>query len=178
MSLVTGQISRALTNCPITKKSFLGVFASDQLPDNPPRPSSMVVNLDPHTEQGSHWVGIYFPAAGQDVEYFDSYGKGPSVPDIVSYLHKYAINVHFNQNIVQAPLSAVCGHHTIHYILFRTLGYPMSQITGLFRSPQQFDNFVVALLGKYLRLPSELYDLHAPNQSNCFEQCCNKFEPG
>lgn len=37
----------------------------------------LVMNMDPHTESGSHWVALYASLKEGKVYYFDSYGTGP-----------------------------------------------------------------------------------------------------
>ena len=40
--------------------SFLGVFPSDILPQlNIARSGTLIVNTDPHTDSGSHWLAIH-----------------------------------------------------------------------------------------------------------------------
>ena len=53
--------------------NFIGGFPSDKLPEPKQKPFGMVVNLDPSTKPGSHWVAIYVSEFNVS-EYFDSYG--------------------------------------------------------------------------------------------------------
>lgn len=52
--------------------NFRGVFPKDKQPKLK-RGQSIIVNLDPHTEPGSHWVAKY-NSGGKDWVY-DSYGR-------------------------------------------------------------------------------------------------------
>jgi hypothetical protein len=73
----TAEITRALEQDPITSKSFLGVFPSDKLPQTLDKhPCGFVVNTDPSSKPGMHWVAFYFPSEGEG-EFFDSYGQSP-----------------------------------------------------------------------------------------------------
>ena len=59
----TFQITRGLEQDPITSKNFCGVFPSDTLPQSIERyPCGFVVNTDPSSEPGTHWVAFYFPS--------------------------------------------------------------------------------------------------------------------
>ena len=70
----TLQIKRALERNTFTKKIFCGVFASDELPEIIDTfPCGFVVNTDPSTELGTHWIAFYFPSHEKG-EFFDSYG--------------------------------------------------------------------------------------------------------
>ena len=62
---------------PKTSKKFCGVFPSDKLPQTIDRyPCGLVVNIDPSTKPGTHWIGIFLTSP-QNGEWFDSYGKPP-----------------------------------------------------------------------------------------------------
>ena len=69
--------------------NFVGVFPSDQLPEpTKQKPFGMVVNLDPSTKPGSHWVAIYVSEFNVS-EYFDSYGFPPQIPSIKKFLSRF-----------------------------------------------------------------------------------------
>ena len=40
--------------------SFFEVFPSDLLPLSITRTSTVIINADPHTEGGSHWLAVHF----------------------------------------------------------------------------------------------------------------------
>ena len=65
--------------------TFLGVFASDQLPDPESvaarAPAALVGNYDRHTLPGSHWCSILITR--RKVCWFDSYGLPPDTPDLL-----------------------------------------------------------------------------------------------
>ena len=59
----TIQIATALTLDLITSTKFCGVFRSDQLPKTIESfPCGFVVNTDPSSEPGTHWMAFYFPS--------------------------------------------------------------------------------------------------------------------
>jgi len=63
--------------------SFLDVFPSDRLPSSRPilKPCTLIVNPDPHTEGGSHWLAIRLTPRCSCAYYFDSYAIVPVVPN-------------------------------------------------------------------------------------------------
>ena len=41
-------------------RSFLGVFPSDMLPRSVTQTGTVIINIDPHTEKGSHCLAVHF----------------------------------------------------------------------------------------------------------------------
>ena len=65
-----------------TNTRFLGVFASDKLPRNVPRDSSLIANYSPSSQAGTHWVTLYDLNSSKNKPsyFFDSYGERPDQP--------------------------------------------------------------------------------------------------
>ena len=80
----TLQIERLLKKDWKTKNIFKKVCALDQL-EKPTFPSAYVINSDPSSEPGEHWVAVYFDKRGRG-EYFDSYGLPPTLVGLESYM--------------------------------------------------------------------------------------------
>jgi hypothetical protein len=40
-------------------KSFIGVFPSDIIPRSVTQSVCLILNTDPHTQKGSHWLAVY-----------------------------------------------------------------------------------------------------------------------
>ena len=57
---------------------WLGVFASDELPDvtREKRPWCLILNTDPKDLPGTHWLALYATQSGR-IELFDSFGLSP-----------------------------------------------------------------------------------------------------
>jgi len=69
--------------------SFLHVFSSDLLPQsNTQTSATLIINSDPHTEGGSHWLAVHFRPKSSSAYYFDSYGIIPLVPDIQAFIKR------------------------------------------------------------------------------------------
>ena len=77
--LNTFQLTAALQKNPITKKCFDGVYPRDILNSIKKTPWMIIVNTDPSTKSGKHWILLYFDARGC-VKIFDSLGN-----DVASY---------------------------------------------------------------------------------------------
>jgi len=57
-------------------KSFLGVYPPDLLPLTIlQQTGTVILNTDPHTQEGTHWLAIHFQLKSSTAFYFDSYGN-------------------------------------------------------------------------------------------------------
>lgn len=85
MELTTLNIQNIMDRDPLVKDIFKGVFACDMLPRLIiEKPASLIINLDPHYEPGSHWVAAHFPREGFAL-FFDSFGISPCKEEIVAF---------------------------------------------------------------------------------------------
>ena len=128
----TAQIAGALTHNAVTSTKFCGVFPSDKIPRTIHRyPCGFVVNTDPSTKPGTHWVAFYFPSE-EKAEFFDSYGHTPKYYKLSlgNLATKYIWT--FNHRTLQSAWTAVCGHYCIFYLAHRANGYSMNKIINLF----------------------------------------------
>jgi len=66
--------------------SVLDVFPSDLLPQSITQTTTVIVNADPHTEGGSHLLGVQFGPKSSSAQYFDSYGIVPLVTSIQAFI--------------------------------------------------------------------------------------------
>ncbi|GFX82368.1 hypothetical protein TNCV_2870491 [Trichonephila clavipes] len=55
--MFTSQISKILSK--EAPRDFLGVYPSDKIPKVKKKKAALVVNTDPHDEEGSHWLAMY-----------------------------------------------------------------------------------------------------------------------
>jgi hypothetical protein len=114
--------------------SFEGVFASDQLPSfcESSCPAALVMNLDPSSRGGSHWVCIYVDGKTRCGEYFDSYGMRPPVEDFVKFLDRNCARWTYNDRELQSLDTDVCGHYCIWFLSERARGRSMDEIVAGF----------------------------------------------
>ena len=71
---------------------FQGVFAGNQLPNNPitTKPAAYLINPDPAGPPGRHWLALW--THGQHCELFDSYGlplKTYQVPLLEQWIEEH-----------------------------------------------------------------------------------------
>lgn len=100
-------------------RSFRGVYACDKLPSDLccQENFSIVVNLSPHTEEGSHWISIISTASC--VIYADSFGLPPMNKAILNFLLKCnRPKIYWVTQRVQADTSQYCGYYCILYIIY------------------------------------------------------------
>jgi hypothetical protein len=66
------------------------MFPSDLLPRkiHAARTGTIIINADPHTEKGSHWLAVHIHKPSYSSYYFDSYGLTPFLPSIYAFLKR------------------------------------------------------------------------------------------
>lgn len=134
--LKTSDLYREALKDPKVARYFQGVYPVDMLPYSlMPRPSSIIVNLDPHNEPGSHWVAIHFPKNEYRFAlFFDSYGRPPLDPRILAFLTRNSRNKWFNNPYrYQDELSSVCGWYALLFLKLVHRNYTFDQIHRLFK---------------------------------------------
>jgi hypothetical protein len=79
--------------------SFLDVFPSDLLPSSRPilKPCTLIVNADPHTVRGTHWLAIRLTPSSSSAYNYDSYGLVPLVPTVQAFLKRHCISWEYNK---------------------------------------------------------------------------------
>lgn len=128
---------------------FAGVFACDKLPREVTYPSALVMNTEPHTLPGEHWVAAFFAKDGQG-EFFDSYGREPQGA-MRALMNRCAWNVKYNQKPVQGLLASTCGHYCTYYLLHRARGMNMHDIVKVFGTDlQKNDRFVLDFVEDFM----------------------------
>ena len=101
-----------------TEKCFLGTYPSDKLPIGriKKRPLAMVINLDPASLPGSHWVGLFINE-NNIANYFDSFGRCNVSDHILEFLRLNNIKyLQHNTTSIQDKSSMTCGVYCILFI--------------------------------------------------------------
>ena len=134
---------------PIAASRFIGVYPSNLLPyELLPRPSSLIINLDPHYREGSHWVCVFIPKHGL-AYYFDSFGAPPSTNNIITFLERNSKHGYtYNKFIFQDIRSSVCGYWCILFLLLLHRGIRIPDIYSLFVPKRGIFNDILLL--KYI----------------------------
>lgn len=85
----------------------------DTLPSKPLVNESAIVNLEPVSKSGSHWVA--YKKRKNQVHYFDSYGNLRPTQEIIQYLNKS--DIVYNYQPYQTFGSVICGHLCLLFLL-------------------------------------------------------------
>ena len=132
----TTQIHHVLSNHPSTKSCFKGVFASDEFPNkiNRHRKQCYVVNTDPSSKPGLHWVAFYY-SDGEGF-FFDSYGNPPDFykHEFKEHLDRNADSWTYNTKRLQGTMSSVCGQYCIFFLIKRCRSSPKLSYSHILRS--------------------------------------------
>jgi hypothetical protein len=110
-------------------KSFLGVYPTDLLPRSIVQFGSVIVNTDPRTEKGSHWLAIHFTPRSSSAYYFDSYGNPVYIPTIQNSIRRNSTVCQYNTLRLQGPSSTICSQYCCLFALYTT-----QQFVGLFNA--------------------------------------------
>ena len=123
--------------------NFLGIFASDNLPDHlpPRRPLMLVANTDKHDQPGRHWISIYIGDDGESTEYFDSMGLSPPM-NFEIFLNKFSNSWIYNDCKIQSVLSHFCGHYCIMFCILKNSMYSMLEIISCFTDDTMLNDTV------------------------------------
>jgi hypothetical protein len=130
----TSQLIQVMEQDRKSWKKFCGVFSSDLLPSEISRyPCGLIVNTDPQTEKGTHWLAMYFPSK-ETGEFFDSYGQRPEFyhKSFEQYLNNDADSWTYNHRCLQSITSSTCGQFCLYFIMNRNRGKSLPRIVNSF----------------------------------------------
>ena len=145
---------------------WLGVFARDELPNlnKERRPFALVLNTDPSSKPGQHWLALFGPKEGP-IEIFDSFGLHTSSYGLAYLLPTYSLIQ------LQSSFSALCGHYCIFFLNQRSNSHVLInhnsfyRIIDFLRKTHIPDNFV----NKYVETLQRTYRIIKPCNRN--DQC-------
>jgi len=98
----------------LASRSFQGVFACNELRPPMKLPASYIVNTDPRSKPGIHWIAIYIDQ-NYIGEYFDSFGNKPD-GDILKFLQRVCKKIFYNNKCLQNKKSISCGVYCIYFL--------------------------------------------------------------
>lgn len=142
----SSEIDTYLKHLPVNSS---GVYASDHLPLRLPSSSALVVNTDPHTKSGTHWIAIFLDANGK-MEYMDSFGQPPLIPDHIKFIRRNSCCYRYNVQPLQSYGTSVCGQYCLVYLYLRSHGYAMKDFTTLFSEDVNKNDLIVDKIFKRL----------------------------
>lgn len=127
------QINNVMLKNKYTKNKFKGVFACDKLPKNKiNKPSCFIINTDPASLPGTHWVAVYFPKRGY-ADYFDSFGMKPNIKSILKFISHNSVKYNYNSKQLQNIFSPVCGNYCCEYLLHKCQGRTNSKFFNKYK---------------------------------------------
>lgn len=86
----------------------------DNLPDrNPWKNECMVLNLDSIKNSGTHWT--CYVKCGNNVRYFDSFGKLAPPLELIDYLGSDC-SISYNSEQFQEFDTIICGHLCLRFL--------------------------------------------------------------
>ena len=106
---------------------FEGVYSRDNLP-NKIKDGAYVINLDKHSDIGTHWIALY--VKNNDVTFFDSFGVEHIPVEIITFIGLK--NVTANIFRIQAYDSIICGYFCIEFVNFMLKVKTLTEYTNLF----------------------------------------------
>ena len=111
-----------------SRVKYLGTFSADKIPSHSlvqsSSPCCYVLNSDPSTSPGSHWVAVYH-STPHSLEFFDSFGFAPAD---LGFHFDTSFHVTQNKTQVQSLNSKVCGEYCIYFVYLRSVGISFSDI--------------------------------------------------
>lgn len=116
---------------------FLGVFACDNLPKSPITllPCMGVVNTDPSSLPGQHWLGFYITKNRHGL-FFDSFGNSPDKYPraIKNFLLKNCYEIMYSRKQVQSFFTTTCGHHCVFFLYNMQKSVPYKHMIKMYSS--------------------------------------------
>jgi len=76
--------------------TFLDVLPSDLLPHSVMGTSTVIVNVEPHTEGGSYWLAVHLQPKSSSAYYFASYAIVPLLPSIQAFIKSNCTTLDYN----------------------------------------------------------------------------------
>ena len=114
----TIQINEIFSEHSYTRRIYKGTRAFNELPKRITRPSAFIINTETKDKQGEHWLAIFYNSNGS-VDFFDSFGLGPTFYGLDDFLIKTSNKCTFNTVALQSLNSDFCGYYCVLFILFK-----------------------------------------------------------
>jgi len=134
------------------------VYPSDCLPYSLPRPAAIVINTDPKTKSGKHWVAVYIDHEGK-ADYMDSFGL-PPFPAAKKCLNSCCEEWQYSTKQVQSFLTVTCGQYCVYFLHERCRGAPMQKILKKFTNDYEAnDDFVTKFVNKVYDAKTKAVDV-------------------
>jgi hypothetical protein len=130
------------------KHFFSGVYAADTLPNKVKGPIGLIANTAPKTNPGDHWIAIFIDEKKHGY-YFDSFGRPPLVPSILTFLRKNCVKIKYNTKQVQHLNSIKCGQFSAVYLKYRFNGGSSKHFVDLFNYDLSLNEKIITTYFNY-----------------------------
>ena len=107
--------SYEITYCMRKHKTFLGVFALDNIPSQMRLNDCLIFNSQTQNLPGEHWMALRLSRCG-DLFYYDPLGK-PPIPSVCRRVLLFARSVRYLTTSTQNPQTSLCGQHCLYFLL-------------------------------------------------------------
>ena len=115
-------------------KNFHGVMPCDWIGNFDPKVSdSVIINLSPSTDAGSHFVALHYDRKQNHFTYFDSFGMPCSNQYIIKYItSKKQKSITFSAQQIQEFSSLFCGYYALSFLISRQNDQNLSSFLSMF----------------------------------------------
>jgi hypothetical protein len=157
----TIHLTYILQSDPCTTLQFGGVFAKDQFPATTTGalPRCYIVNSEPSSSPGAHWLAMWFPHGSDKAEFFDSYGRAPD-PAFAAMMRSHGHSTfRYNTTRLQG-VSTACGQYCLMYLLCRSRGISLDDFVDMFdvNDYAYNDSMVVMFCNKHFAIDTSVVD--------------------
>lgn len=154
--LYTSQIDMMMNS--YRPEGYLGVFAVDEIPEIYPSIKDLdqwgfIYNTDPSTEEGKHWIAVFFSNNSKDLSIYDSLAdpiQKRVIKDLKDAIEKldlpYLVKLKYNAVRDQRANSVSCGLFAMKYLMSRFNGMSHKEASE-YNSISQGENEVRASFG-------------------------------
>ena len=126
------QIEQLVLNDELSSKLFGGVIAADQMKRVENNDGKLyVINSDPSSEPGQHWMVLNNSSVDNYISFFDSLGNSPKKYGTYFKSFLELNNYKYNSRRLQGE-SRTCAHFCLYYIFYTVRGYTMQSIVNSF----------------------------------------------
>ena len=149
----TTDLRRLLKCDKVLNKFDITVCAVDQLPMKINFPCGFIINTDPITRKGSHWVAVFFYSASK-CEFFDSMGQNPKFYNAYfeNFIYKFCTNFTYNHKPIQMRYSNICGIYCIMFLMYCCKAKRMNIFIEQFGSNRSLNDIILMNMYRhYLR---------------------------
>ena len=147
----TYQLKCAINHDCNMRNAICDVYPADEIPRTLRMCKKNIVNTDPHRKTGKQWITFFYD--DDTLECFDSYGRSPDGYSV--YLRQFMgifYRIKVNKKRLQSNDTAICGQYCLFYVMCRTRGYSMDQITDMFNENNHLnDQFVYNFIDEWFQ---------------------------